>query len=414
MKTYIKKILATTVVFGLLMSGVVGVYAMSEEFKNQILKQIQLEENVSDQELALISEELDDISKEDILSSLLEEIEWLEDESLKSELIIQFEEAKKITQGDIFFHAIDNMYESLDIFYEEHFEDWNEEEWYDFEEEKWFILEELEEEKKYVSDETLQTEITDTIVVLKAESDEDVFFDTLDALYEKLDTFYGVEYEDFDDEDFDDEYEDFDWEYDFEDLKEEILEELETERQHIKDETLKVVFATILHSLKNELDEDTFFQVLDALYENDVLEQYYENQWIDILSWEDFLEGDFDFPEEKEMILSDVREEIQEIEDTQLQTEFIAEVEKLESEENPNIFFVTLDALYEKIDSYYESFEDEFENDWEDGYSDEDFEDEQWNDDEYEEDDFDQYEYDGEDDYSNEQENDDEEDFEDE
>ena len=363
MNTYIQKVLAGTALIAVTATGITGASAMSDkDFKQALLKQMQIEENLSDAQLAEISGELDDISIKDILDSLKEEITDLEDTTLKNTLLKQLETVNNITLWEKFFTAVDSIYEVLDAHYEETYwdedrgdeGDWDEE--YDFAEEKQYIIEELNEEKDYIDNETLKAEITATITKLTAETDEDSFFDALDALFEKVDSYYEEQYGD---EDWDDE-QDWDEEFDFDELKKEILRELSEEKQHIDDEALKTEVDTAITTLTAETDEDSFFDTLDALFEK--VDSYYEEMWIDVITGDEFLDEEFDFDTEKSEIITQVKEELSELEDTALKNQLLSELVKLESANNEHAFFNTLDALYKKLDNYYgedEDFEDE-------------------------------------------------------
>ncbi len=194
MKTYIQKVIATTAVTGVLLSGIVGVHAMSDdEFKAQILKQIQLEENISPEELALIGVELEGISQNDILSSLKEEIDNLEKGALKTELIKLLASTQKISDGEKFFTAIDAIYTKLDAYYEENqvMPDWE----FDFKDMRKDIIQGVNEEQKLIKDTELKAKFSDTIKKLEKETDEEKFFNILDALYqdEVLNKYYETQ-----------------------------------------------------------------------------------------------------------------------------------------------------------------------------------------------------------------------------
>ncbi len=198
MNTRIKRAVAGTVLATMILSGAAGAYAMSDEdFQKQILEQIKVEENLSADELAEISEQLQDISREDILASLLEEINHLEDEAFKKEMTTKFESIKKVTDGGDFFDVLDDIYGELDEYYAENFGrldidetiDWE----YNFEEEKKFILESLKEELKYTTEEAIKKEVEAAIAKLEKETDEDKFFDILDEVYESINEHYGID-----------------------------------------------------------------------------------------------------------------------------------------------------------------------------------------------------------------------------
>ena len=368
MKNYIQKSLAITALWAIMLGSIASTYAMSDtDFRKELLEQIKWEENLSDVELDEISKEIADISREDILASLLEEMNELEEKEVKDSLLGDFEALKKITDGEDFFNTLDEIYEVLDNFYVENGEDYEDEfEWeYDFDEEKKYIIENLKEEQKYIEDANVATEISGFIVKLEAETDEDDFFDMLDDAYDKIDTHYGIDfdYEEMDDEFFDEE--DFDWEFDFEELKSEILEQIKQEREYIKDKSLKAKFETTLKSLEKENDEDAFFETLDAFYWDEALEKYYESQGIDLITGDEFLDGEYDFDAEKPEIISELTQELSELEDGELKTQLNKILQDLSATNEEDAFFEVLDKAYEKIDNHF-GFEEEFEFNFED------------------------------------------------
>ena len=360
MKTFLQKTAATTAVSAILLGSIASAYAMSDtEFQNKLLKQIQIEEDLSDAELLEFTEQIQDISREDILASLQDEIEELEDDTIKTAAQAEFDILKAIQEGEAFFHALDEIYDMLDSYYEENEEffdddfDWE----YDFEEEKQYILESLEEEKKYLEDQDMITQVNEYIEKLKVESEEDNFFDMLDEMYEKIDAYYGIDF-DYEDEDYDWDEEDFDWEYDFEDIRNEILEELKDEREYIKDNVLKAKFETTLKLLEKENDEDAFFEILDEFYSDETLENYYESIGIDLITGDEFLDGEYDFESEKPEILEELLEEIAELDDSNLESELQEIYKKIEALDNEDDFFDTLHEMYEKLDMHYGEYEE--------------------------------------------------------
>jgi hypothetical protein len=81
---------------------------------------------------------------------------------------------------------------------------------FDLKTEKKEILQEVLEEINEIKDTKEQTNLKTLHTALAKITDQDTFFDALDAIYEKIDTLNGHSY-DFDDEDFDeDDYEDYD------------------------------------------------------------------------------------------------------------------------------------------------------------------------------------------------------------
>lgn len=356
MKTYIKRTLASAALAGITFSSIAWVYAMSDaDFKKSILTQIQIEDNLTDEELQEIAGQLEDISKQDILSSLLDEMNQLENNDIKKNLLSQFEILKKQEDGQKFFSLLDGIYESLDSYYMEHQEKFEEDlDWeYNFEEEKKMILENLEEEKKYISDEKIKSEMSKLIIELTKQTDEDKFFEALNGLYEKVDVYYGVDFDEFG-ESWEIDFDQGDWEYDFKDLKQEILDSLKDERSLIQDKALKAKFETVINSLEKQENEEKFFKALDTFYSDEAFEKYYESQWIDLITGDEFLDWDFDFNTEKPLILEGILMEIDALandEDRKAQLE--KEYNELKNISNEDDFFESLNGLYENLDVFY-------------------------------------------------------------
>lgn len=368
MNTHIKKIVGFGAAAAITLGFSVGAYAMSDDdFKAQLLEQLKIEAKLSPEEIEYVSGKIDDLSRQDILISLEEEIAELDDTDLQSKATADLESLKSVSDIDQFFDDLDVIYEYIDAYYEEngHFDEEDEDyEDYNFEEEKAFIIAEGKEELQYITDPELKKMVEQAIVELEGINDEDEFFDRLDEIYEKIDEHFWYE-----DEDYDDEWED----YDFEELREEIIEEVWEELNFIKDEALKAKVKDTLADLVKETDEDAFFEILDDLYEDEDLEAYYEEEGIDVLMEDDFFEGDFNFEEERQEIIEELNEELSEIDDTTLVSELQSMIEELESEDNEHAFFDALDEIYEKIDNHYGiDWDDE---DWEE-YEDYDFEEE--------------------------------------
>ncbi len=359
MKTYMTKTFSGIAITAIAFSSIVWVYAMSDtDFKKGILMQIQKEDNLTDTELQEIKGQLEDISREDILSSLLKEIKQVQDTKVKATVMKVFDILKEEQNGQKFFSLLDNIYQTLDTYYMENEEIFNDDfQWkYNFDEEKKFILENLDEEIKYISDKKLKVELTDIIVKLKAQTDEDIFFETLDSLYTKIDTYYGIDLDAFGESweiNWKINFTDTDWEYNFDDLKTEILESLIEERTFIKDKVLKAKFETIISSLKKQTDEDKFFKILDEFYSDKAFEKYYESQGIDLITGVEFLDGELDFNTEKLSILEGVLKEIWDVTDVELKAKLESKFNILKTISNEDEFFDSLDDLYESLDEFY-------------------------------------------------------------
>lgn len=367
-----KNTLASVALAGITFSSIAWVYAMSDaDFKKSILTQIQIEDNLTDAELQEIAGQLEDISKEDIIASLWEEIKQLDDDTIKKNLLSKFEVLKKQEDGQKFFSSLDEIYESLDNYYVENVEEFEEDlDWeYNFEEEKKNILENLEEEKKYISDEKVKSEMSKLITELTKQTNEDAFFEALNGLYEKVDAHYGVDFDEFG-ELWEINLDESDWEYNFTDLKEVILTSLKEERTLIEDKSLKAKFETIINSLEKETNEDKFFEALDTFYSDEAFEKYYESQWIDLITWDEFLDGDFDLNTEKPLILEEILKEINELDNgDERKAQLEAEYNALKNMSDEDDFFESLDGLYENLDVFHDGMEEiEFN-----------FQDEKWN-----------------------------------
>ncbi len=348
MKHYIKKLLIASCVLGLTLTTVLWAYAMNDEqFKNTILEQLKLSHDFSQEELQDIKKELEDISRDDILESLEEEISYVVDTDLQKSLREEYDKLNQITDGGEFFELIDAIYKELDDYYWENDEAWEDAYEYDFSDEKNQIFDALLEEAEFIDDDDIQVKVQDFVEQYNDIQDEDLFFDQLDALYSEIDSYYGYD----DDEDW--------WdvmEIDFDMLRSDILEWLLEEKKFIKDENIQKKIDILYDSLKDEDDEDMFFNLMDEFYMDPDLESYYEWEGIEIISGEDFFWDDFDFENEKSMILELLREEIQYIDDQDLKKLVTQALEELRRETNETQFFDILDTTYNQIDDYYEEY----------------------------------------------------------
>lgn len=159
------------------------------EFKNLLLQEIQAQENLTDEEMSIISTELEGISQKGILDDIADEISYLEDVDFKKEMQIAYRELEQNASSKVFFDLIDSIYTELDAHYIEIGEAfWDDE--YDFESNKQDIIASLMYEKEYLNDEALENLVEASIAKLEKETNEDNFYEILELVYEKIDEHY--------------------------------------------------------------------------------------------------------------------------------------------------------------------------------------------------------------------------------
>lgn len=234
-------------------SAIAGVSAMSDDdFRAAVIKQIQAEFNISTDEMQELETELTDISITDVLDELKSEIADLPDGSHKTQIQSQFTQLSKTTDATVFVNGVEDIYEQidtlfptedevndtkeildmlkeevqyisdkkiqtemntlvaqlekennnedffkqLDIAYEkldnyygvDYSEEYNEE--YSFTAEKNEIISYLKEEISQIKNTPFTASLNTLVQDLEKESNEDTFFKKLDTIYTKLDVYY--------------------------------------------------------------------------------------------------------------------------------------------------------------------------------------------------------------------------------
>lgn len=375
-KTILKTAIAGTIISGVLLSGMQAHAMTNTEISDYILKQVQSESTLTDTELSELKTELKDISKSDIISGLKEEANELSEEKFKKEILSSISKAEKITQTASFMKSVEDIYTKLDNHYETTEDYFDEDE--DFEddidlgefsiEDKDEIIDYLKEELSFAENDEIKTQISNSINALKNIKDSEKFSNALDTEYEKIDSLYSKHYSE---EDFD--FDDQDSEFSFEDTKKETLKYLKEDISQIKDENLKKELLVQYSKIEKTTTEGDFYNNIDALYDSKTLNAYYEKEGISFIDSDEIWE--FDLNKEKEEILADVLEEINEIENKEKQTELKKLHTNLSKITDQDKFFDALDEIYEKIDTLnghsYDFDDDDF-----DDYEDEDFDDE--------------------------------------
>lgn len=215
-------------------------------------------------------------NKDEIIEALDEEILYISYKNLQTEAMEMVAALKNENDEDEFYGKLDEIYSKLDLYYgedmDEYLDEESDEEYveYNFQEDKNDTIEYLIEEVSNIDKQELKTEITKFISELKAENDEDKYFEKIDIIYEKIDAYYeetGI--------DFDEEYEFEDNEdFDFESEKQDMLQFLEAEISSVDNSTLKDELQKELNELKKETNENNFYERLDTIY--DVLDEYFE------------------------------------------------------------------------------------------------------------------------------------------
>ncbi|QFR38925.1 hypothetical protein A9Q91_01685 [Candidatus Gracilibacteria bacterium 28_42_T64] len=368
MKNGTKKTLLTTSIIGLaLLVNPVSAANLSfdEAFKNQILEEVKMElkdEVNGAEEINSISKELDELIKNgdlknNLLTELKEEIAFLKNADFKNQLAQDLKSLEEINDGKKFYDVLNDVYEKLDNYYEEHdeeiegeddFEDYS----YSFTNEKTDIIEALEEEVSYINDKKLKDVVVSTIQELKSINNEDTFFEKLDVTYDKLDEYFGED-DDFEDDNFEDEGED----YNFTEDKKDILKYLGDEINNLEDSTFKSDMLSNIQKLNAQNNEDDFFDTLDKVYES--VDNYYEENGTSFNEDFDFEDiEDFDFDTEKKEIIQSITEEINSLDNEELKNELLVALEKIENETNPNNFFSKIDDIYDILDDSYDDFND--------------------------------------------------------
>ncbi len=368
MKNWTKKTLLTTSIIWLaLLVNPVSAANLSfdEAFKNQILEEVKMElkdEVNGAEEINSISKELDELIKNwdlknNLLTELKEEIAFLKNADFKNQLAQDLKSLEEINDGKKFYDVLNDVYEKLDNYYEEHdeeiegeddFEDYS----YSFTNEKTDIIEALEEEVSYINDKKLKDVVVSTIQELKSINNEDTFFEKLDVTYDKLDEYFGED-DDFEDDNFEDEWED----YNFTEDKKDILKYLWDEINNLEDSTFKSDMLSNIQKLNAQNNEDDFFDTLDKVYES--VDNYYEENGTSFNEDFDFEDiEDFDFDTEKKEIIQSITEEINSLDNEELKNELLVALEKIENETNPNNFFSKIDDIYDILDDSYDDFND--------------------------------------------------------
>jgi len=332
------------------------------ELNKYILKQIQLEGNLSDFELKEFKNEIKWISQKDILSWLNEEIKNIEELELRKVLIKSFEELSEDMKVEKFIWKIDSIYEKIDSYYEnnlwitdynndfndfpESYSDFNNDDFFIwFKEDKKDILKGLNEELNISSNENIKKQIILSISVLKNITDEDSFYDLLYKEYNKLDKLY--------DKYFSDENTlwivwemDWNFEFNFNSTKKDIINELQEEFNLISDIKLKNNLLTKLVDIKGILDKNDFFSAVNMIYNNEELNNYYSNIWIKLLDDEKF-----DFDTEREDIITNLEIEIYELGNEKLKKEIRIKMIELKKENEQVFFLDKLDEIYTELDA---------------------------------------------------------------
>ena len=212
------------------------------------------------------------------------------------------------------------------------------------------ILEELKEEVWYVEDQVLKKTLWSDVWWLSTINDPKLFFDALDSIYEQLDTWYG----------------DSEWEggesdfFSFEDEKKDILLSMKEELQYAEKDDIKKQIEVSLAVVTPITDEDTFFDMLDIEYEKiDVLyDKYFSDE--DLEDFDEFDEfddgGEYNFEDTKKEILEELKEEIDQINDTTLKVKLQKYFDALRVISDEDVFFDTLDEIYadSELEAYYE------------------------------------------------------------
>ncbi len=373
-------LLKTAVIWTITASVLVSwAFAMTDkQLSDYILKQVVSEENLNADEVSKVKEDIEDISQKDILQELKAEILGVSDETLKKDLKSKYKKLEWQEDAQSFFTNIDEIYTSLDAFYEENDQDFWE---MSYEGERKEIIESLNEELTYVSEnDDIVKQITASIKKLEETTGEESFFDTLDAESVKIDSLYE---KNFPEEVFGD-----DEDIDFTETKKEILEELTWELEDVNNTELTVLINKTLANVSAEDDEEGFFENIESIY--DTLDYFYEKNpdVFDNIEWDDDLQEaeDLDFSDVGEEII----DELEAIDNPELTTQIKEALTKISWDEDEDVLSEKIDWIYNTLDTFYENNPDVLDND------ENDFEDEEDNlDTDYEEDDF-------EDDYSEE------------
>ncbi len=356
---------------------IASTYALSDsDFRSSLLKQVKIDMNLSDAELKEIETELQDISFQDVLDFLGEEISSIVDKGLRSEIQEDYKKLVTIQDGDTFIQELETVYSRLDDHYESEgaiieFDEVMPENGQVFEmsleETLWYLKEEV----KYIKDNNVSNKLNVIIMSLESEKDDKVFEDKLNEAFDILDDFYHSEawaqhykenknnpalnvtttsYIVFDEDGLPMWAEDIE---DFDQMRDMIINGLKQEKSFIEDKDIQKEIDNVITKLNKTKDEKVFFNTLDSFYESQAMENYYNNQWVQIMSFDWFEAEEFDFDTEKKFILDSLKSEIDQIKDKSLQSKIEKEVVSLEPIEEADKFFQKLDTIYRQLDTHF-------------------------------------------------------------
>lgn len=331
-----------------------SVTSFEENFKKELLNEIELQiksDTSLNIDLTEVEKEIDELSqawdlKETLVDELKEEIDFIDNKDLKETLFKKLDILKKQEEGKKFYNYINGIYEQLDQYYETHYytdeyidENFEDQYEYNFTDNKKEIIDALNQELSYIDYKNLQDTVSMMVKELNTEDNEDIFYDKLEKIYNKLDEYYG---ENIDEE--------FEWEggeyleYDFNEDKNDTIEYLEEEVNFIDDTELKTNIIKMISELKFENDEEAYFEKIETIY--NILDAHYETEGINF-------DEEFNFESEKTDVLNYIESEIEYITDENIKKEFRNKLQLLKNEMNIDDFFDNVDDLYEKLDEYF-------------------------------------------------------------
>jgi hypothetical protein len=202
----------------------------------------------------------------------------------------------------------------------------------DFINKKDFIIT-LDEEINLLEDKEVQKKLQNKLDELEKEDDIKSFLDKLEEIDIELEDIYG----------------DSEFAYgelSFEETREFIFSELKEEANFSDSEIIKKQIEKSIKLLEKQQTEDNFYSLLEKEYIK--IDELYISEY-----GEDY---EFNFEEDKEDIISELKQELEFIEDKNLKEELIKSIEKLSKIDDEDKFFDELDNIYlnENLVNYYE------------------------------------------------------------
>jgi hypothetical protein len=215
------------------------------------------------------------------------------------------------------------------------------------------IISGLKEEINELTNTTFKNEILALVNTTEKMTQIESFMKSVEDIYEKLDTHYEKNNIHFDEEEnFEDEDFDLD-ELSIED-KDEIIEYLKEELTFVENTEIKNQITNSIKVLEAIKDSETFNTALSTEYEKvDALyEKHYSEEDFDF----DDEDGEFNFEDAKKETLKYLKEDIEQIKDTNLRKTLLTEYSLIEKTKNTDDFYNKLDALYDNkaLNAYYE------------------------------------------------------------